>query len=513
MLFLVAGGVQTTLQAQNITPEERTLLRVIVGIHYTFANYADSIWPGYDLSRQPYLAYLPNEFVLFINPPHVPPGFEPYPSSWPGLNTRALIHFGTYRDLRGQFAFNFQIDSVSTFAMGLPEDLLFSFAKPSYMLFSSTIHEGFHQYQYDYFGEIPWAREELYPILDVTNSALAALEMHILKAAVTAMSHRDDHRLKTLAEEFVAVREYRWQHGDNFIARYEQGQEINEGTARYVEKKAVACFLRLDTTRINNPLLRELRREMADLTVNSLLLDDLDARLQGLAVSPADMLRNRIYPVGATLGFMLDELKIPWKLEFQKAGEQISFLGLLKTHLNLDNQKLKLLFNKAKVDFNYPAVKNSARQLIDAYLQEFHQALDDFNKQSGIRIELDLSANGLQRFRSTRDKRWVVDRGQRILCRYYNLYTLKTLTSPEIQLNIRDKGLLELNNWQTKRKVVIFFSDKLLQILLNDKPVVFQSGINRSFKTLNIKGENFNIISNKPGRLIYKKGRLKIKLI
>jgi len=67
--------------------------------------------------------------------------------------------------------------------------------------------------------------------------------------------------METLLKEFIAVRNYRWKHADNYVRKYEQGQEINEGTARYVEMKAMDCFLKLDTTRIPNQLLRKMRSE------------------------------------------------------------------------------------------------------------------------------------------------------------------------------------------------------------------------------------------------------------
>ncbi|NOY61179.1 MAG: hypothetical protein GXO75_19895, partial [Calditrichaeota bacterium] len=363
---------------KTFSAEKQTLLKVVTGIHYTFNYFADKIWPGYDLSKQPYIAYMPNDFVLYLNGSHAPKGFVPYPSDWPNTDTRAYIHYGVYRNLIGQFAFDFKVDSIITFAMGIPKDLLFSFKNPTYMLFSSTIHEGFHQFQHNHFGEIPWAREELYPILDVENTALASLEMQILKDALKAMFQNNEKRVEILAKEFVAVRDYRWNHAEPFVRKYEQGQEINEGTARYVEMKAMDCFLKLDTTKIQNHLFREIKKDMSGMTIRNLLIGDMNARLSGLAVAPDDMLRNRIYPVGAALGFLLDRLGISWKMKFQAAGSNVSFPGLLKNRFKMDSTQLLNLFEKAKADFHYPDIKSSAKQLIHHYFAEYKKALKKF---------------------------------------------------------------------------------------------------------------------------------------
>ena len=74
-------SVNTLLVSQaKLSNESLTLLKVVAGIHFTFTNCADEIWSGYDLSTQPYIAYLPGEFVLYLMPAmhrrdsnHIPP--------------------------------------------------------------------------------------------------------------------------------------------------------------------------------------------------------------------------------------------------------------------------------------------------------------------------------------------------------------------------------------------------------------------------------------------------------
>ncbi|NOX66228.1 MAG: hypothetical protein GXO85_10680 [Chlorobi bacterium] len=488
-------------QSDSLT-NRTTLLKVVTGINFTFKYYANKIWPGYDLSNQQYIAYMPGNFVLFLNASHAPKDFKPYPSDWSDIGTSAYIYYGTYDNLIGQFAFDYKIDSITTFAMGIPKDLLFSFDNPTYMLFSSTIHEGFHQYQHDHFGEIPWSREELYPILDVENTALASLEMQILKEALKAMFKNNEKQMETLVKEFVAVREYRWAHASDFVRKYEQGQEINEGTARYVEMKAMSCFFKLDTIDVQNQLFGELKRDMSNMTIEDLLIGDMNERLSGLAVAPDDMLRNRIYPVGAALGFLADNLGINWKMKFQAAGTNISFPGLLKNYFKLnDSTQLLKLFENARKDFHYPKIISSAKQLILRYFTEYKKALKKFNHQKGIRVEINLSNNGLQRFRSTKDKKWIVENGNKLLCLHYNLYSLKSIKNNDILLEIRDRAIYDQNNWEKRTKKVVFYTNSLSNVILDESLFKTEQDIKQNFQKIKLKGDNFNFEANTQGNI------------
>ncbi len=500
------------LSKPKLSEKKLILLKVVTSIHFTFEQCAKTIWPGYDLSSQPYIAYWPQAFVLYLNGRRAPAQFEPYPEDWPALPNRAFIHYGGYDDLVGQFASNVCIDSVVTFAMGLPETLLFSAERPAFMLLGSTIHEGFHQFQHDHFGEIPWAREEWYPILSVPNTALASLEMHILRQAITAMFNGQHQRLKNLARQFVAVREYRWRQAPPFVKKYEQGQEINEGTARYVEMKAMECFLNLDTTRIQNDLFKELKNELSGMTIEQLLLNDMYDRLSGLAVAPGDMPRNRIYPVGAALGFLLDRLGIDWKMKFQAAGSRVSFSGLLKQFFKMDSATFPQLLSQARAEFHYAKIEQAARQLTEHYLSEYRQALEKFNQQQGLCVEVEVSSNGLQRFRSTKDKKWLVENGKKQLALHYNLYALKSLTGSRFELELKDCAVFEQNDWKKRRKKVIFYCADSPTVLADTVRIDLQTSVEKRFQTLRLNGARLKLQAEQSGKIVLKKNTLRIVL-
>ena len=496
----------------DFSKEELTQLKIVSGINYTFKNYADEIWPGYDLSKEPFIVYLPDKWALYLNTTDSVEGFEIYPPDWPDLGTPALIHIGTYRDLVGQFEFNFQIDSVTTFAMGLPGNLVFSFDNPSYMLFSTTIHEGFHQYQNKYFGEIPWAREENYPILDKENTALASLEMQILKDALVEIYAENKNELVELIKQFVAVRVYRWEHTDNFVRKYEQGMEIKEGTARYIEMKAVECFLNLNCKQTGNLLLADLAKDMAGISMPELLIDDMEARLTGISVSPEDMPRNRIYPVGATLGYIMDELNINWKEKFQKAGYDVSFVQVLNEYFDLDADHLKVYLDKAKTKYRYQEILTQGSDLINKYFSSYKEAKDEFDRQQGIKVEIDLSNNGILRFRSTKSRKWVIENGKIVLCLNYNLYSLKSMINNNLVLEIHNKALSDENDWEQKRKKVVFFVQNFSEVIINDTPLSLTKDTEKSFDKIELTGEDFKFKAESKGEIYISDNVIKIDL-
>lgn len=496
----------------DFSKEELTLLKIVSGINYTFKNFTNEIWPGYDLSKEPYITYLPDKWALYINTQNTVEDFERYPPEWPDLGTQALIHKGTYKDLVGQFEFDFQIDSISTFAMGLPNNLVFSFDNPSYMLFSTTIHEGFHQYQRKYFGEIPWAREENYPILDKENTALASLEMQILKDALVEIHAGNYNELVELIKQFIAVRLFRWEHSDNFVKKYEQGQEINEGTARYVEMKAVDCFLNLNCEQTGNLLLTDLAKDMAGISMPKLLIDDMEARLTGISVSPEDMPRYRIYPVGATLGYIMDELNINWKEKFQTAGYDVSFAQLLNEYFDLDADHLVVYLDKAKVKYRYQEILAQGSDLIDNYFSSYIKAKDEFDRQQGIKVEIDLPNNGILRFRSTKSRKWIVENGKIILCLNYNLYSLKSMINNNLMLEIHNKALSDENDWELKRKKVVFFIRNFSELIINDTPLSLTKDIEKSFDKIELAGEDFKFKAESKGKINIYDNIIKIDL-
>jgi hypothetical protein len=462
------------------------------------------IWPGYNLAERPFIVYIPGRWALLFNGTPDTEGFLSYPEEWPNLGANVLYHPGQYKDLIGQLAFDFEVGRQKLVAVGFPEkrgDALY--------LFGFLVHEAFHQYQNEKFGDIPWEREEIYPILDRENTALACLEMRLLMDALRAAYAGNHDAAVDKLGQFAAVRNERWRRADHFVKRYEQGQEIREGTAKYVELKSIELLKKLSYKSSLRKKANALRADLPSVSMPGLLLDVFKSRITGDSVAPGDMLRNRIYPVGAALGFLADYLKIDWKPKAQEAGTAFEFGGLFAEKLGLTEGRMKDYLEEAEREYGFERLLSSAEALIKDYRAGYEAELASFEAQKGIRVEIDFSYKSIGRSRSTRAKKWIIDQGSVSLCSLYDVYVLK---KDRLSLELQSLGVIERDDWSGKKKGVIFYVPKLGAAILDQKPLDLGQGTHVSFNSLKIQDGNFRFESSEAGELSFDGRRLIITL-
>ena len=499
-----AGQPKETLNA-----DEYNILKICEGVVRLFQNHPKDIWPGYNLSQRPFIVYVPEKWILLFNCSQGIEDFGPYPEDWPDLGTHVLYHQGTYKNLVGQLAFNFEVDSLTTYAVGLPEKFPESFDNPELKVFGYIAHEGFHQYQREAFGEIPWAREERYPILDVENSALAYLEMVILIDALEAMKTDDRDRCHKLLKLFVAVRNHRWNGADPFVAKYEQGQEINEGTAQYVELKSIDLMTDLKYESSLEGLTRPLKDSFRSISMPEALISDFHDRMREGFVPPEDMLRNRIYPVGSAQGFLLDYFEIDWKGRAQQAGSTFMYSDLFQERLGINESEFEMLLDEAKQAYDYDDILAATSRSIGEYLASYQEELATFQGQTGYRIEVDFFYTSISRSRLSKAKKWVVDKGTWTLCNHFNVYTLE---NNDLTLQLHNTGVLERNDWDKKRKTVVFYVTKLDSLLLDEKAAPVKEKFEHTFETIELQGVDLKLSVQKAGTITSTNGDIKITL-
>ena len=494
---------------EKLTKNEYTVLKVCDAIIRMSRKAPDALWPGYDLSSRPLIVYIPGRWALLLNRDGPVEGFSPYPKDWPSLSGPALIHRGQYGDLLGQLAFDLQVDTIRTVAIGAQEEYLDSLPQPELWLFGLCVHEAFHQFQSDRFGEIPWEREERYPILDAENTSLACIEMRLLGDALAKTGPDAAARRRELIRQFLAVRHYRWQHADPFVARYEQGQEIREGTARYVEMRAVELVRGLEGSPVLDQFTRPLRQDFDSIAFPGILLGDFRDRMTGLTVRPDDMLRNRIYPVGSAMGFLLDDLGIVWKPQAQAAGTAFTFEGAFAAGLGLPEDTSAGTLARAKDAYGFEAILASSRSGITEYLEGFQKALASFDSQDGCRIRVEFTAKSLSRSRSSRAKKWLIDKGTESLCAAYEVYTVK---NSDFMLQVRNSGVQEHSDWDTRKYSVTFFSPAPPRIVLDSAAASPSGGRPFTFRTAELSGAIFRFTSSKPGTVTADERHVTIRL-
>jgi hypothetical protein len=494
LFFLILGpGFIPPAKAFQPSPEaplsdyERMTLEVCRSVVKMFRANPSAVWPGYNLAEQTFLVYIPKKWVLLFNPPERIDGFAVCPEGWPELGTKVLYREGSYGDLIGQLAFDFEIGGVKTVAIGLPEDPEDMPTPTDVYLAGFIVHEAFHQFQAGHFGEIPWQREERYPILDRHNTALACLEMRLLMDAVSRSETGARRDVEDLLRMFAAVRAERWRAGEAFVAEFEQGLEIREGTARYAEMKAISLIK--NTTGLPG---------FASLSVPGRLEEDFLARFAGDTVSPEDMPRNRLYPVGAALGYLCDFLGLEWKSSAQAAGPEFAFHQVLFRRPDAAETPAAELVARARKTYGYEQIMKATGKLIDEYREGFSREFESFNRQPLEKLELEFSYRGISRSRNSLAKTWLVDDGSKSLCRRYRVYTLK---NADLSLQVQEAGVYEENDWEAKHKKVVFYVPSIESIALDGAMVKPVEGPTRPFRTLEIKGPSMRLTVTKPGTI------------
>ncbi|MFQ6091271.1 MAG: hypothetical protein ACE5OR_01080 [bacterium] len=494
---LTASEVEVALDRSDLNA-----LTVVGEIFHLFEKKSEAIWPGYRLNRRPLLIYRPDEWALLLNHPGEVEGFGPLPPGWPTMDCPASYHLGRYDDLVGQLIIDYPLGDEVAPALALDQD--YTSVDEMSSLFGFIVHEAFHRYQNESFGELPWAREERYPIDDLQNNALICLEMKILRSALEAMRAGDRKMCEELTREFVAVRAERWSKSPPFVERFEQYIELNEGTAKYVEYRSYSAGTEPDYEPGSDILRIHPGLFLSADALYGAIQEDLDNFTRKNALAPDDVPRHRVYPVGAAQGFLLDYLGIEWKSEAQKAGTQFTFVKLLEQALNISADELSDLVDKAKRDYAFGEIGQSTQVILDTYRQEYEKALADFENQAGWRIEIDLNANGLSRSRTRRSRGFVVDRGCITFNPLYNVYTLRRgrassdllqmlekIVGPNpLWLSVRDKGLMEVNDWDRRRRTVIFYCDSLDSLRIDQQLVKAEDGRYEFASALLMKGPN-----------------------
>ena len=507
ILLSTSARADTTINAPS--QYQYKVFRICEGVVRLFRTNSNEIWPGYSLATEPFIIYVPDKWALLLNRSEAADEFTALPAQWPDLGTNALWHEGQFRDFVGQLVFDVEVDSISTVAIGLSGGFPTSVEHPETRVFAYIVHEAFHQYQHGAFGEIPWAREEKYPSEDVDNAALAYLEMQLLAKAIETMATDDRDRCRKFTEQFVAVRYQRWADADPFVAEYEQGEELLEGTAKYVELKCLGLAADLRYTSSLDEFTPPFNDYFSGFSATQRIRGEFEDRMGQGFVRVEDLPRNRIYPVGGAQGFLLDYFGIDWKATAQKAGPDFTFVQFLKEALAIDEGRFPDLVKEAKDSFGFDSTLVLSQKAIQEYRRGYADQLKRFESQPGVRIELESSSNNVARSRVSGAKKWVVEKGSRCLCPHYDVYTLRGV---DWSLDVHDTGLLEMDDWDARWRNVVFYAPKVTSISVDGRSVTLDRHESRHFETIEMNGENFRLSSSHSGVLILSDKMLKVKL-
>lgn len=488
-----------------LAAQDTLALAICEGVVELFKQHPGELWPGYDLAKTPFIYYMPGKWALLLNVTEPVAGFERYPDKWPKIGTDALIRIGSYENLDGQIAFDVPVGDLRVAAVPFDED------RATVERVAFVLHENFHQFQYQNFGEIPWQREELYPIDDRENAALAYVEMRLLMSAIEAAKANDPAKCTSLFKEFIAVRSERWKRSDPFVERFEQGQELEEGTAKYVETRGIDRFAWLEYKSAVTAGGASIAQEIPAVNKHDYILGEFRQRMSGSSVMPEDMPRNRIYAVACAQALVLDFVGIEWKTRAQRAGTQFTFAGLFEEYLGLERIEFPALLQSAKEACGYPKVLAATDALLRDYQAGYAADLKAFEDQTGYRFEIEMSSQSLRRSRSSTARKWLVDRGATELRSHFDVYSLESAADETFLLQVKDTGVLEHNAWAAKTKKVAFFVEDAPSVVVDGVEMTAKNAV-MEFQTLEIAGDNVKVDCVRPGTIVRTDNKFVIKL-
>jgi hypothetical protein len=511
LLSLFSAAAGSSVQALSAAPSDDPLtltaqdslsLEAVATVVEFFKATGDEAWPGYDLSRRPFLAYMPGRWAVLANAPDSVEGFVAYPEGWPALGAPALVHEGAFGALVGQLMFDFDIGDKRTAAIPLSLTSTGDRRGSIGNGFRFIVHEAFHQYQHDAFASIPNdMSDEEYPMLDGENTALASLEARILIEAIGAVGRGDSNEARELAEEFVAVRRARWNRSPDLLPAFERPQELIEGTAKYVEVRCIG-------------LMGDLCRETATatpvdgrpaaippsacdvfgrVTLQSYLLSDFADRLEDGVIGPSDMPRNRMYPVAAATAVLLDYFGIDWKERASDPVTSPGFAEMLGEGLGVESALTDSLVARATARYDYDGMLAACVAQSEAYPRAYNAAVDSLMGLPGFHITVEAPVSGLSRSRSCSGMRWTLDSPQRSFSKSCQAYALKRLAADDLFVEIHDSGIAEEMSEDEESRRVTFLAPDVLTIQADGLPVDLETDATHRFTALELSGSNFSV--------------------
>lgn len=253
---------------------------------------AKRLWPGFDAKSYPLAIYNGKNTYLFRHP--APPAPFKELSGHKGVyvaDGREGVYSNTHSTIGGK--------STATAIMDLGKRTTLK------ELGALMIHEAFHCHQGDHLQT--WKSNEVflmtYPFENAENLALRRMETSALEKALNA---KDNRTFRAAAQTALALREKRYKLIGPNDAKYERSVEIVEGTAQYVEYRAMGNAYK--------PVPKD--------------------------EWPANEIRQRCYFSGQAWAMILDRLSKSWKDEMVEK-EELRLDLLVATKLGKSDQAMK----------------------------------------------------------------------------------------------------------------------------------------------------------------------------
>ena len=336
--------------------------------HYVRIGRAqgESIWPGFRPDTVPVVYVLPNRGSALFN----------WPGSFPDGYTAVVgVDGAAWKDERALGAASTGI----TIASHPAAQVVVSSIDPASLL-PTAVHEAFHVFERASIRpNLRFGRGEnafyvsSYPVFDVENEKMFALEGRLLRQALSATT---SERRRELAREFVAVRRARHRPLDPSFAEFDGASELNEGLAEYALVRALKAMA-------DDPALPAEWRASA----RQQMTDQID-RLASLTTNVAQSFRLRFYATGPGQALLLDAISPSWKGGFAERNQTLT--DALALALVMDGAERAALQRALRREDTARAGVEAAAAVARLRALRTRQ-VDSILAQPGILLELDAS--------------------------------------------------------------------------------------------------------------------------
>lgn len=330
-----------------------------------------TIWPGYWPPQQPFIMYVPAKGALLVSTGQKPDSFEAMvgPDVPQLLKGRAFWHSGDLSDVKRPFVIGYPIGGGTTAI------LADAARKSPETLTSLLLHEQFHGYQKSAFegGGVSQFVDPLAISDRVAFAASAEIERRVL---AKALGVEDPKARRELLQQYFSLRREREAAMPGEVVKVERGFERTEGTARYVDRAALAA-IDGDPKRLPASLKTELLRPLASAT----------------GAFASHWFRSRSYSTGAAITYFISRLdRGDWrtKIEHGAAPDELleSLLGKPAA-----GQRAKLARN-GRISFGYDAILRELEPAIRAGEKAEIKSVEEFLAPSPYRLILEAKAAG-----------------------------------------------------------------------------------------------------------------------
>jgi hypothetical protein len=220
--------------------------------------------------------------------------------------------------------------------------------------------------------------------------------------------------------------------------------------------------------------------------------------------------RNRIYPVAATVGVLLDFFGVAWKAAAASAADSFTTAGLLESSLHLSPARLGALEREAERRYGFAAILATSEHLVADYNGEYQGALATFESQPGFRVEVQLPVSGTSRSRSSTGARWAVNDGRSVLGERFVVYTLRR-PAGELFLKVEGRSLLDETIEGGRRRIAFYVPD-LARMDAGGTPLRPDTEGEHRFTALRIETPGFSLQTAMGGTLTVRGRSVSIRL-